>query len=126
MYKEKYQIRSFIRIRFSTKLSSFFIFRFTFSRYIAAAIVPASVNTLSNLFRIRELEKPLGFLIVSTSPANQSKVWLIEEKYLHEYILSLFEYSKHKASPAEMADEPIKAKIKYARRTSFNRFFSIW
>ena len=60
------------------------------------------------------------------SPASQSKVWLIEEKYLPEYMLSLFEYSKQKASPAEIADEPINASAKYAKRKNFKYFFSIW
>jgi len=41
-------------------------------------------------------------------------------------MLSLFEYSKQKASPAEMADEPIKASTKYAKSKRFSHFFSIW
>jgi len=122
------QIRSFKRIRFFIDglLSLFNVCKFAPTRYITVAIVPASMNTRSDLFRNREFEKPLVFLIVSMSPANQSKVWLIEEKYLPEYILSLFEYSKPKASPAEMADEPIKASTKYAKRKNFIHFFSIW
>jgi hypothetical protein len=59
------------------------------------------------------------------TPVSQSTVWFIEEKHLPELRLSLFEYSKQKASPAEMADEPIKANTKYARRIIFICFFSI-
>ena len=104
-------------------LSFFIIFRFAPTRYIAMAIVPASVNSRSNLSRNGEFECLLAFLIVT--PANQSTVWLIEEKYLPEHMLSFFEYSKQKASPAEMADEPIKASIKYAKGTRLDRFSPI-
>jgi len=77
------------------------------------------------LLRSCEFELSRGFLILSMSPANQSNVWLIGAKYLPELRLLLFEDSKYKDSAIEMADEPIKASIKYARRTDFDRLFHI-
>lgn len=119
--KERYQIRSFRRTRFFTiGILSFLIFRFATIRYVDIAIAPANVKTRSNLFRSGEFELLLAFLIVT--PANQSIVWPTEEKYVPEFKLSLFEYSKQKASPAEITDEPIKASIKYVKRKIFNRF----
>ena len=77
------------------------------------------------MFRKCEFEFSRGFLILCMSPASQSNVWLIEEKYLPELRLSLFECSKFKDSAIEIADEPIMANIKYARRTDFDRFLHI-
>ena len=70
-------------------LSFFNIFRFAPTRYIAMAIIPASANSRSSLFRDGEFENLLAFFIAT--PANQSTVWPIEEKYLPEHMLSFFE-----------------------------------
>jgi hypothetical protein len=102
----------------------FLFFRFALIRYIAITIVPANVNTRSSLLRSWEFETPLAFLIVTL--ASQSILWPTEEKYVPDFKLSLFEYSKPKASPAEMADEQIKTNIKYVKRKTFNHFSFIF
>jgi len=100
----------------------FILFLISLTGYIDKAIIPASdINTRINLFRCKE-KKLRAFFNVSTFAASQSIVWLTEEKYLFELRLSFVEFIKQKASPAEMAGEPIKASIKYARRTSFDHF----
>ena len=122
--KKRYQIRSFKRTRFLiVGILLFLFFRFALTRYTAMAIAPANVNTRSNLLRRWEFESPVAFLIVTL--ASQSILWPIEEKYEPEFKLSLCEYSKLKASPAEMADVQIKTNIKYVKRKIFNHFLSI-